>query len=136
MSFPSKQEREKCWLSRDEFWKCLDDYSADNQVGLQDNCAKFREIYESTCPSQWVIILKLSSYILTVIIIFICHQSHWTYKITSCLESLFEKNKKMFEKQFKNSLASCKENTHVSKLFFSEHFFLELFLEQSRKTKI
>ncbi|CAL8091806.1 unnamed protein product [Orchesella dallaii] len=49
MSFPSKAEREKCWQSRDELWKCLDDNN-----GSQDMCTKFRELYESSCPRQWV----------------------------------------------------------------------------------
>jgi cytochrome c oxidase assembly factor 6 len=53
MSFPSKSEREKCWTSRDEFWKCMDE----NQLQKEDPksvCGKFRAVYESSCPSQWV----------------------------------------------------------------------------------
>lgn len=53
MSFPSKQEREKCWASRDLFWKCLDE-APGGETPAQVQCAKFREMYESTCPSQWV----------------------------------------------------------------------------------
>ncbi|CAG7728987.1 unnamed protein product, partial [Allacma fusca] len=49
MSFPNKSDRVKCWESRDDFWKCLDD-NPENP----DLCAKFRQTYMSMCPSQWV----------------------------------------------------------------------------------
>jgi len=49
MSFPTKSEREKCWASKDDFWKCLDEND-----GKSDVCVKFRALYESSCPPQWV----------------------------------------------------------------------------------
>jgi len=49
MSFPTKSERSKCWTSRDELWKCLDENPDSHEV-----CSKFRALYESSCPSQWV----------------------------------------------------------------------------------
>ena len=49
MSFPIKEERQKCWDSRDRYWQCLD------TSGDQNNkCVELRTLYETTCPSQWV----------------------------------------------------------------------------------
>jgi len=50
MSFPIKSEREKCWASRDELWKCMDA----NKKDPSSACAQFRAAYESACPTQWV----------------------------------------------------------------------------------
>lgn len=48
MSFPSKEDRTKCWNHRDEYWKCLDDGKSDTE------CKKFRDQYEKFCPALWV----------------------------------------------------------------------------------
>ncbi|KAG7199285.1 hypothetical protein KM043_018144 [Ampulex compressa] len=48
MSFPSKEDRTKCWGRRDEYWKCLDDGKSET------DCKEFRKQYEKFCPSQWV----------------------------------------------------------------------------------
>ncbi|XP_034947306.1 cytochrome c oxidase assembly factor 6 homolog [Chelonus insularis] len=47
MSFINKSDREHCWNSRDDYWKCLDERSA-------DECKDFRQKYEKFCPAQWV----------------------------------------------------------------------------------
>lgn len=64
MSFPRKEERLKCYESRDQFWQCLDKYYQDSfnnttsevkniDIEIED-CKKFRQIFETNCPSQWV----------------------------------------------------------------------------------
>ncbi|XP_022901509.1 cytochrome c oxidase assembly factor 6 homolog [Onthophagus taurus] len=53
MSFPSREERAKCWGARDQYWECLDK----NQIGdsAKDGpCAQFRKMYEQSCSGQWV----------------------------------------------------------------------------------
>lgn len=49
MSFPTKSERQACWDSRDRYWECLN-----SNGGNEPQCKKFREIYETSCPTQWV----------------------------------------------------------------------------------
>ncbi|KAJ9594156.1 hypothetical protein L9F63_014412, partial [Diploptera punctata] len=49
MSFISKAERQKCWDSRDRYWECLDKNSEKREL-----CLKLREMYEESCPAQWV----------------------------------------------------------------------------------
>ncbi|XP_050308094.1 cytochrome c oxidase assembly factor 6 homolog [Anthonomus grandis grandis] len=48
MSFPTKDERAKCWGSRDKYWECLD------QNGDESQCKVFRKLYEENCSGQWV----------------------------------------------------------------------------------
>ncbi|CAG2056776.1 unnamed protein product, partial [Timema podura] len=49
MSFPNKAERQKCWDSRDRYWECLDVNKDENE-----HCLKLRQLYESSCSSQWL----------------------------------------------------------------------------------
>lgn len=49
MSFPNKEQRHKCWDSRDRYWECLDRNGDDT-----GRCSKEKTLYESACPSQWV----------------------------------------------------------------------------------
>ncbi|KAL1509344.1 hypothetical protein ABEB36_004099 [Hypothenemus hampei] len=49
MSFPTKEERAKCWGARDELWKCLDERKEDVA-----QCKEFRKLYEESCSGQWV----------------------------------------------------------------------------------
>ncbi|XP_075232663.1 cytochrome c oxidase assembly factor 6 homolog [Lycorma delicatula] len=48
MSFPTKNERQACWDSRDRYWECLDNNG--NEV---EHCKKLRQLYEISCPIQW-----------------------------------------------------------------------------------
>lgn len=50
--FLSKSQRSKCWLSRDKYWECL---KANNEK--VENCKDLRNVYESSCPIQWVLLL-------------------------------------------------------------------------------
>lgn len=51
MSFPTKEERTRCWGARDKYWECLDK----NEGANKDNvCKEFRQLYEKSCTSQWV----------------------------------------------------------------------------------
>lgn len=49
MSFPTKNERQKCWDAKDKYWECLEGHSETHEA-----CVKLRAIYESSCPAQWV----------------------------------------------------------------------------------
>jgi len=53
MSFPNKEERKKCWNSRDVYWKCLDEKNIRDPV-KDGPCSKFRKEYENFCSPQWV----------------------------------------------------------------------------------
>ncbi|KAJ4429963.1 hypothetical protein ANN_22167 [Periplaneta americana] len=48
MSFISKDERQKCWDSRDRYWDCLDTNAEE-----RERCLKLRQAYENSCPAQW-----------------------------------------------------------------------------------
>lgn len=49
MSFPTKEERARCWGARDKYWECLDE-----QKGTENACTEFRKVYEKSCAAQWV----------------------------------------------------------------------------------
>jgi cytochrome c oxidase assembly factor 6 len=51
-SFPNKEERAKCWSSRDAYWACLDE--AESKGTKLEACKDLQKLYESSCPSQWV----------------------------------------------------------------------------------
>ncbi|CAG9858065.1 unnamed protein product [Phyllotreta striolata] len=55
MSFPTKEERTKCWNARDRYWECLDSHSvkSDNLKDVKV-CTELRSLYESACTAQWV----------------------------------------------------------------------------------
>lgn len=58
MSFLNKEERQKCWGDRDEYWKCLNEYAPQHNSTsgekVPEQCKKFRKMFESSCPSIWV----------------------------------------------------------------------------------
>ncbi|XKL62270.1 hypothetical protein PGB90_002103 [Kerria lacca] len=49
MSFPTKDQRQKCWGAKDKYWECLESSSEH-----QEACAELRTVYETLCPAQWV----------------------------------------------------------------------------------
>jgi len=49
LNFPDRQTREKCWSSRDDYWKCLDDNKDD-----ESKCSQLKKLHESVCPQLWV----------------------------------------------------------------------------------
>jgi cytochrome c oxidase assembly factor 6 len=49
MSVIDKDYREKCWLARDDYWKCLDMSKEE-----KEKCLKYRQLFESSCPKSWV----------------------------------------------------------------------------------
>lgn len=53
MSFPTKEERAKCWGARDQYWDCMDKLGP-----IEDEknsaCAEFRKMFETSCSPQWV----------------------------------------------------------------------------------
>ncbi|KAJ8922516.1 hypothetical protein NQ315_007546 [Exocentrus adspersus] len=53
MSFPTKEERSRCWDARDKYWECLDKSKGKGQ-SEGNLCKEFRNIYEKSCSAQWV----------------------------------------------------------------------------------
>ncbi|KAL3267295.1 hypothetical protein HHI36_011426 [Cryptolaemus montrouzieri] len=49
MSFPNKEDRQRCWDARDKYWECLDKAGDETTP-----CALLRKVYENSCSSQWV----------------------------------------------------------------------------------
>ncbi|KAL9880989.1 cytochrome c oxidase assembly factor 6 homolog [Glossina fuscipes] len=58
MSFPTKEQRIKCWSSRDEYWKCLSEnapqHSSTSGENVPNACERLRKLFETHCPGQWV----------------------------------------------------------------------------------
>ncbi|XP_026477277.1 cytochrome c oxidase assembly factor 6 homolog [Ctenocephalides felis] len=56
MSFPNKEDRKKCWDSRDQYWECLDTNENKSKQNTEEvqACKAFRKLFESNCPAQWV----------------------------------------------------------------------------------
>lgn len=49
LNFPDRETRQKCWSSRDKYWKCLDDNNED-----ESKCQELKNVHESVCPQLWV----------------------------------------------------------------------------------
>ena len=49
MNSPFKEDREKCWSHRDNYWSCLD---KNNEVA--EKCLEMRKEFEKHCSKQWV----------------------------------------------------------------------------------
>ncbi|EEB14143.1 conserved hypothetical protein [Pediculus humanus corporis] len=49
MNSPFKEDREKCWNHRDNYWSCLD---KNNEVA--EKCLEMRKEFEKHCSKQWV----------------------------------------------------------------------------------
>ncbi|XP_056637968.1 cytochrome c oxidase assembly factor 6 homolog [Diorhabda carinulata] len=54
MSFPTREERSKCWAARDKYWECLDKNSSADKDEKTNVCVEFRKLYEQSCTAQWV----------------------------------------------------------------------------------
>lgn len=74
MSFPNKEERQKCWDSRDRYWECLDKNGDQNE-----KCLQIRTLYEASCPSQWVSVHDIYYFICSCIIQSFTHLSVISY---------------------------------------------------------
>ncbi|KAK2159341.1 hypothetical protein LSH36_154g01022 [Paralvinella palmiformis] len=48
MPAPTKNERQKCWDARDNFWNCLTENN-DNE----SKCTEFKKVFEAQCTKQW-----------------------------------------------------------------------------------
>lgn len=53
MSYPTREERAKCWDARDHYWQCLDENNLPD-AAKNGPCVEFRKIYEKSCSAQWV----------------------------------------------------------------------------------
>lgn len=56
--FPVKEQRQKCWDARDQYWQCLDENAPEHQStsGAPEpkQCQQMRKLFQSNCPGQWV----------------------------------------------------------------------------------
>ena len=48
------EQREKCWSTRDEYFKCIDDPSNFGLPKEDDVCLSLQLAYENSCPESWV----------------------------------------------------------------------------------
>lgn len=46
---PNQAERQKCWSTRDVFWKCLDENEKE-----PSKCHEERKLFEDSCKKTWV----------------------------------------------------------------------------------
>ena len=51
-SFPNREEREKCWNARDDYWECLDKHGMDTKSS--EVCQELRKTFENSCSHAWV----------------------------------------------------------------------------------
>ncbi|TXT13564.1 hypothetical protein VHUM_00931 [Vanrija humicola] len=56
---PSREQRAKCWSTRDAYFACLDQHGViqpgDGELGdKQGFCAAFRKEYEGSCGRSWI----------------------------------------------------------------------------------
>jgi len=49
MPAPSRNERDMCWSSRDNFYSCLENNNED-----ESKCLSEKSLYGSCCPKEWV----------------------------------------------------------------------------------
>uniref|UniRef100_A0A0K8TPN8 Putative cytochrome c oxidase assembly factor 6 n=1 Tax=Tabanus bromius TaxID=304241 RepID=A0A0K8TPN8_TABBR len=58
MTFPTKEERTKCWDARDQYWACLEKndptHSSTSGEDVPAACVKLRKLFTASCPAQWV----------------------------------------------------------------------------------
>ncbi|KAJ7315332.1 cytochrome oxidase c subunit VIb-domain-containing protein [Mycena albidolilacea] len=53
-SLPTRQERQKCWESRDAYFACLDGVGVVNAGTEGKVCAAENRVYEKSCAQSWV----------------------------------------------------------------------------------
>lgn len=53
MAVPNKETRQKCWDSRDAYWKCLDEGSGERK-DREDKCKQLKQAMADLCPAVWV----------------------------------------------------------------------------------
>ncbi|KAJ7683301.1 cytochrome oxidase c subunit VIb-domain-containing protein [Mycena olivaceomarginata] len=51
---PTRQERQKCWESRDAYFACLDGVGVVNAGTEGKVCAAENRVYEKSCAQSWV----------------------------------------------------------------------------------
>ncbi|KAM6489165.1 Cytochrome oxidase c subunit VIb domain containing protein [Amanita muscaria] len=51
---PSKQDRQKCWDSRDAYFACLDRMGVVKAGGEKDACSGEKKKYEQNCAKSWI----------------------------------------------------------------------------------
>lgn len=65
---PNREERLKCWASRDDFWNCIKLVYNKNEVPTDltetvkiVQCKEKRSVYEASCPESWVSLIDHGS---------------------------------------------------------------------------
>jgi cytochrome c oxidase assembly factor 6 len=51
---PSREDRTKCWESRDSFFACLDKSSIVSPADRGTSCQAEAQLYEQDCAKSWV----------------------------------------------------------------------------------
>lgn len=54
ISEPSRQNRQKCWETRDSYFDCLDRANIIKPGDEGNSCAKEKQLYEDNCAKSWV----------------------------------------------------------------------------------
>lgn len=54
MSYPDREQRKKCWSSKDRYWECLDKLNVKDSSETPKECSDLRKLFETSCPNQWV----------------------------------------------------------------------------------
>ena len=51
---PSREDRKKCWETRDAYFACLDSVGVVKAGGEGNACGKEKKRYEASCAKSWV----------------------------------------------------------------------------------
>ncbi|XP_006458950.1 hypothetical protein AGABI2DRAFT_66754 [Agaricus bisporus var. bisporus H97] len=54
ISEPSRQNRQKCWETRDSYFDCLDRANIIKPGDEGNSCAKEKQLYEDNCAKSWI----------------------------------------------------------------------------------
>ena len=74
---PARQDRKRCWESRDAYHACLDAAGIVKPGDEGSACEKQREAYEKNCAESWVCVLLL---LLFVVLLIAVHRSSISMK--------------------------------------------------------
>lgn len=53
-NFPKREQRQACYLARDQYWTCLDKFDGHDEAAADKACSQERTEFESACPPTWV----------------------------------------------------------------------------------
>ena len=53
MSYRNKEERERCYSSRDEYWNCMDQHEGKDEKAIHESCKETRELNRQLINNTW-----------------------------------------------------------------------------------